>query len=127
MANAAKKAKTDFRKPCPYGAVCYRKNPVHFKEFSHPGDKDHQQTAEKDKATTAGPVGPTPGVPLPPCKYGVHCYRTNLLHFAEYSHYAGAVNPSATAAAVAQDDSDTDACDSDDDTVRCWTLEYCVY
>ncbi|XP_062503804.1 aprataxin and PNK-like factor [Corticium candelabrum] len=29
------------RAPCQYGASCYRKNPIHFKEFSHPGDPDY--------------------------------------------------------------------------------------
>ena len=24
--------------PCPYGAACYRKNPKHFLEYSHPAD-----------------------------------------------------------------------------------------
>jgi hypothetical protein len=27
------------RKPCPHGERCYRKNPEHFKEFSHPSNK----------------------------------------------------------------------------------------
>jgi len=26
------------KQPCQYGARCYRKNPQHLKEFSHPGD-----------------------------------------------------------------------------------------
>ena len=29
------------RKPCEYGAKCYRKNPAHKKEMSHPGDSDY--------------------------------------------------------------------------------------
>jgi len=33
------------KKPCPFGAKCYRKNPVHFAEFSHPGDKGAQFAA----------------------------------------------------------------------------------
>jgi len=32
-----KKCKVDENKPlCQYGSKCYRKNPQHFKEFSHP-------------------------------------------------------------------------------------------
>ena len=29
------------RKPCEYGAKCYRKNPAHKNEMSHPGDSDY--------------------------------------------------------------------------------------
>ena len=29
------------RKPCEYGAKCYRRNPIHKKEMSHPGDPDY--------------------------------------------------------------------------------------
>ena len=29
------------RKPCEYGARCYRKNPAHKNEMSHPGDSDY--------------------------------------------------------------------------------------
>ena len=29
------------RKPCEYGAKCYRKNPSHKNEMSHPGDSDY--------------------------------------------------------------------------------------
>ena len=29
------------RKPCEYGEKCYRRNPAHKMEFSHPGDMDY--------------------------------------------------------------------------------------
>ena len=32
---------------CPYGANCYRKNPDHFREFSHPGKKGGKRTSKK--------------------------------------------------------------------------------
>ena len=31
------------RPVCKYGASCYRKNPDHFKQFSHPGREKAQQ------------------------------------------------------------------------------------
>lgn len=36
---AGKQPDADTRPWCQYGASCYRKNPVHFKEFRHP-DRD---------------------------------------------------------------------------------------
>ncbi|XP_005100639.1 uncharacterized protein LOC101862421 [Aplysia californica] len=77
----AKKAKTDSSDlpECPYGARCYRKNPQHFKEFSHSKDKD-------EPASTSGAKPNIDDSSLPPCKYGDKCYRKNLLHYAEFSH-----------------------------------------
>ena len=31
---------------CKYGASCYRKNPDHFKQFSHPGREEAEQGTE---------------------------------------------------------------------------------
>jgi len=82
---------------CKYWDKCYRKNPEHLKEFAHPSDVK----------TTPSPTSPTPSptpnddkktdseppkkklkstADLPPCPYGVACYRKNIIHFAEYSH-----------------------------------------
>ena len=109
------------KKSCPYGASCYRKNPVHFKEFSHPGDKDYTDT----KTSTITSVSSTATIKdgdssgtksgsssLPACKYGAKCYRKNLMHFAEYSHpTVGSVST-----CVKPDSgSDTDVIESDDD------------
>ena len=30
------------RKSCPYGNICYRKNPQHKLEEAHPGDHDYE-------------------------------------------------------------------------------------
>jgi aprataxin and PNK-like factor len=54
---------------CPYGKKCYRKNPAHFKEYSH-SDPDDE---EDDK---------------PECPYGMSCYRKNSLHRQQYKHTA---------------------------------------
>eukprot|EP00913_Durusdinium_trenchii_P029129 g27309.t1 len=32
------------RTPCKWGAECYRKNPEHKRQYSHPGDPDHPET-----------------------------------------------------------------------------------
>ncbi|XP_077979334.1 uncharacterized protein LOC144434691 [Glandiceps talaboti] len=70
---------------CPYGASCYRKNPAHFKEYSHP--KNTPTTASA--ATTSDGGSSTDhkaSKDMPACPYGTNCYRKNLLHFAEFWH-----------------------------------------
>uniref|UniRef100_A0A1A8UVI4 Aprataxin and PNKP like factor n=1 Tax=Nothobranchius furzeri TaxID=105023 RepID=A0A1A8UVI4_NOTFU len=62
------KSRPQVRTPCPYGKDCYRKNPVHFQECSHPGDPDFE---EEDR---------------PECPYGTDCYRKNPLHLQQFSH-----------------------------------------
>lgn len=56
------------REPCRYGIKCYRKNPQHRAEFSHPGDPDYK---DDDR---------------PECPYGTECYRKNPLHWQTYKH-----------------------------------------
>nr|XP_046232142.1 aprataxin and PNK-like factor isoform X1 [Scatophagus argus] len=65
------------RAPCPYGKDCYRKNPVHFHECSHPGDTDYEEEEEEDEEEEAD---------RPECPYGTDCYRKNPLHRKEYKH-----------------------------------------
>ncbi|XP_062589325.1 uncharacterized protein LOC134250975 [Saccostrea cucullata] len=84
MASPAKKPKTSALPVCPYGARCYRKNPEHFKEFSHPPTKT--DASSSDDGTNDDTKPSLNDKSLPPCKYGASCYRKNLLHFAEYSH-----------------------------------------
>lgn len=62
------------RTPCPYGKDCYRKNPLHFQESSHPGDSDYEEEEEQEDED------------LPECPYGTDCYRKNPLHRKEYKH-----------------------------------------
>lgn len=66
------------RTPCMYGTRCYRKNPVHFQEFSHPGDSDYQnmEVVSQDDDDR------------PECPYGTTCYRKNPQHKLEYKHTA---------------------------------------
>ncbi|XP_011363895.1 aprataxin and PNK-like factor isoform X2 [Pteropus vampyrus] len=65
------------RTSCMYGANCYRKNPVHFQHFSHPGDSDYGgvQVMCQDEADDR-----------PECPYGSSCYRKNPQHKIEYRH-----------------------------------------
>ena len=89
--------------PCPYGVDCYRKNPKHFGEFSHP--KKDNRTPES-KEPVAGPSSKsTPDEPLPKCPYGSRCYRKNPVHFKEYAHDASS-------------DSDTDNYYSGDESAK---------
>lgn len=114
MAKDTKKTKADDIPECPYGARCYRKNPQHLLEYSHP--KKSKTDDPSDGSNTDAVDGPSSKSPsktddssLPPCKYGASCYRKNLMHFAEYSH---------PTKAAGKDDSDTDELSDDDDTVR---------
>nr|XP_019967558.1 PREDICTED: aprataxin and PNK-like factor [Paralichthys olivaceus] len=56
------------RMPCPYGKDCYRKNPVHFQECSHPGDSDYEEEEENEEEV----------VDRPECPYGSDCYRSDI-------------------------------------------------
>ena len=101
----ATKKKAAPLKECPYGARCYRKNPDHFAEFSHPKKAKGEDTTDSPSTSKIDDTG------LPPCKYGASCYRKNLMHFAEYSH------PTAvTDKVTASDDSghDTDEISDED-------------
>ncbi|XP_028617536.1 aprataxin and PNK-like factor isoform X2 [Grammomys surdaster] len=55
------------RTSCMYGANCYRKNPLHFQHFSHPGDSDYGDEHIRDEGVTGD---------RPECPYGASCYRT---------------------------------------------------
>lgn len=52
-------ANSKTRPPCPFGATCYRKNLLHFAEFSHPfnlldpdNDSDDENEETKKSSTT---------------------------------------------------------------------------
>ncbi|XP_048357356.1 aprataxin and PNK-like factor isoform X2 [Sphaerodactylus townsendi] len=67
------------RIPCQYGRNCYRKNPVHFQEFSHPGDDDYHDLEVVTSADNDC---------RPECPYGTACYRKNPQHKKDYKHSA---------------------------------------
>ncbi|RDD42534.1 Aprataxin and PNK-like factor [Trichoplax sp. H2] len=62
-------------KKCPYGAKCYRKNPQHLIEYSHPSADGSPNVSDESDDDD-----------LPVCPFGASCYRKNLQHFKEYSH-----------------------------------------
>ncbi|XP_048457388.1 aprataxin and PNK-like factor isoform X3 [Rhincodon typus] len=63
------------RAPCMYGSNCYRKNPLHFQELSHPGDTDYEELAGEEEDDDK-----------PECPFGTACYRKNPQHKKEYKH-----------------------------------------
>ncbi|XP_042678722.1 aprataxin and PNK-like factor isoform X1 [Centrocercus urophasianus] len=65
------------RTPCMYGAACYRRNPVHFQQFSHPNDDDYYETHSVTQDDNDN---------RPECPYGTACYRKNPQHKLEYKH-----------------------------------------
>ncbi|NWS59580.1 APLF factor, partial [Chunga burmeisteri] len=67
------------RTPCMYGTGCYRKNPIHFQQFSHPNDDDYHEMeiVTQDNSDNR-----------PECPYGTACYRKNPQHKLEYKHSA---------------------------------------
>lgn len=71
---------------CPYGARCYRKNPDHLAEFSHPKKAKGEDSTDSAADSASPSTSKIDDGGLPPCKYGASCYRKNLMHFAEYSH-----------------------------------------
>ncbi|XP_076004251.1 aprataxin and PNK-like factor [Genypterus blacodes] len=92
-------SKLPHRTACPYGKECYRKNPVHFQECSHPGDSDYKDEDEMDEEGR------------PECPYGTSCYRKNPLHRKEYKHVKRSAR---TTRAVPADEEEDDEFEDDD-------------
>ncbi|NXD26398.1 APLF factor, partial [Spelaeornis formosus] len=67
------------RTPCMYGSGCYRKNPIHFQQFSHPNDDDYHDLKMVPQDDNDN---------RPECPYGTACYRKNPQHKLEYKHSA---------------------------------------
>ncbi|XP_019881706.1 aprataxin and PNK-like factor [Aethina tumida] len=59
------------RDRCWYGPTCFRRNPEHMQQFSHPGDADYLSY---------------PNDPRPGCSYGAACYRKSSKHRIQYKH-----------------------------------------
>ncbi|XP_037104483.1 aprataxin and PNK-like factor isoform X2 [Syngnathus acus] len=96
--NKKDQAASQPRAACPYGKDCYRKNPLHLRERSHPGDSDYEEPEENER---------------PECPYGTDCYRENPLHRKQYKHTKRAGRSlRGTAAAAAHVDSHGDSHDS---------------
>ncbi|XP_069624841.1 aprataxin and PNK-like factor isoform X1 [Ranitomeya imitator] len=100
------------RVPCMYGDQCYRKNPVHFQEFSHPGDSDYRDVENGSQDDNDD---------RPECPYGTDCYRKNPQHKLEYKHTRPPGRklrkriPKKARRSVLDDDSDNDGEENDYD------------
>ncbi|CAL1687189.1 unnamed protein product [Lasius platythorax] len=57
------------REKCMYGARCYRKNPNHKNNYSHPADSDYDEIDDREE-----------------CPYGIKCYRKNPQHRMQFKH-----------------------------------------
>ncbi|XP_076847932.1 aprataxin and PNK-like factor isoform X2 [Brachyhypopomus gauderio] len=93
------KSKAQQRTPCPYGTSCYRKNPIHFRECSHPGDDDHEEECSNEDDCDGGDDRPE-------CPYGTDCYRKNPLHKKQYKHTTPPAKMSVPGSAEDDDDED---------------------
>ena len=49
----------------------FRKNPAHFKEFSHKDESEGEEEEEEDR---------------PECPFGTSCYRKNPAHTRQFKH-----------------------------------------
>ncbi|KAL9953010.1 hypothetical protein ACROYT_G040357 [Oculina patagonica] len=63
---------------CPYGSKCYRKNPAHFKEYTHPSKDDANDDGEAAAEDSEDD--------RPECPYGTSCYRRNPQHKRDFKH-----------------------------------------
>lgn len=70
------------RPPCQFGVSCYRKNPVHRAENSHPGDSDYDDS----KLSHDNDVDDESSEDRPECPFGKSCYRQNPQHKREFKH-----------------------------------------
>ena len=71
--NAAGSSSGQKRSKCQFGGKCYRKNPQHKADFSHPGDSDFEEQSDADDDK-------------PECEYGTDCYRKNPQHRKDFKH-----------------------------------------
>lgn len=81
------------REPCMYAERCYRKNPAHRAEYSHPGDDDYGQQGRDPESEARSDKRPE-------CQYGTACYRTNPRHRREFGHTRAPQSDAQSAAAA---------------------------
>jgi len=78
---ATKRAHKQTRPCCSYGNTCYRKNPKHKEEYSHPGDDDYGEVNNDSDGEYYSDDDDRPQ-----CEYGTGCYRKNPEHKKQYKH-----------------------------------------
>lgn len=71
------------RRACKYGESCYRRNPVHKEEFSHPGNEDYALEPDQEETQSADDGACDQ---RPECQYGTSCYRKNPQHRRDFKH-----------------------------------------
>jgi aprataxin and PNK-like factor len=69
------------RPACQFGATCYRKNPMHRAEQSHPGDSDYEDTKSINSTQEESNSDDKPE-----CPFGKACYRQNPQHKRDFKH-----------------------------------------
>ncbi|XP_033631372.1 aprataxin and PNK-like factor [Asterias rubens] len=88
------------REVCQYGKKCYRKNPLHSEEYSHPGDSDYMdeegEGEEEEEEGEDGSEGEEED--KEECPYGSDCYRKNKRHLKEFKHTKAPGRPKRQAA-----------------------------
>lgn len=67
------------RPACQFGSTCYRKNPVHRAEQSHPGDSDYDEPKSSNNSDDND-------INKPECPFGRSCYRQNPQHKRDFRH-----------------------------------------
>ncbi|CAF0823930.1 unnamed protein product [Didymodactylos carnosus] len=83
----------DTRKPCQYGAKCYRTNPDHFKQFQHPPKTSTAASGsdvvkKESPSSTKAAASNGENKPKQVCAFGAQCFRKSAVHLAMYSHPA---------------------------------------
>ncbi|CBY36119.1 unnamed protein product [Oikopleura dioica] len=96
------------RRPCEYGGGCYRQNPTHKIEFSHPGDDDWWDPLNQDNTATDFEDQ------RPECQYGILCYQNSEVHRRKYQHSTAGSAPKRRAARRAEERNREISSDSDD-------------
>ncbi|XP_047222576.1 aprataxin and PNK-like factor isoform X2 [Girardinichthys multiradiatus] len=96
------KSQSRVRTPCPYGKDCYRKNPLHFNECSHPGDSDYEEEEEEEEDR-------------PECPYGTDCYRKEFKHTKKPARSARSMAKNTPDEGVSDDEDDSFINDDSDD------------
>jgi hypothetical protein len=91
------------RPRCHYWDSCFRSNPAHLAEFTHPPKGKPGQAARQASASSS-----SGSLRLPMCQFGAGCYRKNPDHLAEFRH------PDRRDAAPLSGDSDVGRGEADD-------------
>ena len=71
------------RPACQFGASCYRKNPAHRAEHSHPGDSDYEGSKQSNNPNVDDDDSLDE---KPDCPFGKSCYRQNPQHKRDFKH-----------------------------------------